>query len=227
MNTQSLIVDKIVARRNTLSLQMNELQALRWIVMSARTSIATGLRPLRDLWYGADPSSPEALTDQSDSGAALVEFTVLMPVIMLIMFGMVQFGSMIWLQNTMTNAAREGARTASVTGGTVAAANTAACRWLSASAGKTFSISSTTSTTTPLCPNTVPASPCVNTVVTLNKSDASLLNTFLSITNSGNIASSSWAGQVGASVTMANENGSASATASCQCNTSGGTPSGC
>src|SRR5262245_9821794 len=105
--------------------------------MTTRDSMSKILHRLRRL--GAHADSPSMPADET--GAALVEFTVLMPLFFFILFGIVEFGAMMFTQNNMTNAAREGARTSAVQGGTMTAANQAACRWLSGS-GRTFTITS-------------------------------------------------------------------------------------
>jgi Flp pilus assembly pilin Flp len=46
----------------------------------------------------------------SDRGAAAVEFALLLPLLVLIVFGMIDFGRAINAQITLTQAAREGAR---------------------------------------------------------------------------------------------------------------------
>ncbi|HEX6970340.1 MAG TPA: TadE/TadG family type IV pilus assembly protein [Micromonosporaceae bacterium] len=45
-----------------------------------------------------------------DRGAAAVEFALLLPVVLLIIFGIIDFGRMLNAQLTLTQAAREGAR---------------------------------------------------------------------------------------------------------------------
>ena len=178
--------------------------------MPVRSPISNGLRTLRDLWCGTHSTSPESSEDRSESGAALVEFTVLMPVFFLILFGMVEFGSMIWVQNNMTNAAREGARSASVQGVTLAVASQNACKWLTG--GQTFTIVVTDKCTT---------DQDVNVSVTVNKSSASLFNTFFFVNNQGSLTSGDWTGTMGANVTMRKEFVCAGtqAPATCQCNT--------
>ncbi len=54
----------------------------------------------------------------SRRGAAAVEFAVLAPVFFLLVFGMIEFGRMIMVQQIITNAAREGARMAVLDGAT-------------------------------------------------------------------------------------------------------------
>ena len=43
-------------------------------------------------------------------GAAVVEFAVVAPLLFALLFGMVEFGRMVMVQQTLTNASREGAR---------------------------------------------------------------------------------------------------------------------
>jgi Flp pilus assembly protein TadG len=185
--------------------------------MSTRGGVSQILKQLRDRWAGAATGSRTVKADEN--GAALVEFTVLMPLFFLILFGIVEFGAMLFLQNNMTNAAREGARTSAVQGGSMAAANQAACRWLSGS-GQTFTI-----TSTDLCN----AQQDVNVQISISKASASFMNTFFSLTSSGALTSSAWGGTLSSSVTMRKENSctGTQAAVTCQCNTSGATPSGC
>jgi Flp pilus assembly protein TadG len=55
---------------------------------------------------------------RSDRGAAAVEFALLLPVLILLVFGIVEFGRAYNLYLAVTHAAREGARIASVRNGT-------------------------------------------------------------------------------------------------------------
>jgi Flp pilus assembly protein TadG len=48
------------------------------------------------------------------SGSAAVEFAIMLPVFLAILFGIIQFGSVLFLHNNMVNAAREAARRMSV-----------------------------------------------------------------------------------------------------------------
>lgn len=54
----------------------------------------------------------------SDRGAAAVEFALLLPLLVLLIFGMIDFGRAINAQITLTQAAREGARVLALPGGT-------------------------------------------------------------------------------------------------------------
>jgi len=53
-------------------------------------------------------------------GAAVVEFAVVAPVFFLLVFGMIEFGRMVMVQQVITNASREGARRAVLDGATTA-----------------------------------------------------------------------------------------------------------
>jgi len=47
---------------------------------------------------------------RSESGASAVEFALLLPVLMMILFGIIEFGLALYRQSILTNASREGAR---------------------------------------------------------------------------------------------------------------------
>ncbi len=51
-------------------------------------------------------------------GAAVVEFAVLAPLLFLLIFGMIEYGRMVMVQQLITNASREGARVAILEGST-------------------------------------------------------------------------------------------------------------
>jgi Flp pilus assembly protein TadG len=67
-------------------------------------------------------------------GAAVVEFAVVAPVFFLFVFGMIEFGRMVMVQQILTNAAREGARVAILPGATTAQVNTTVNTYLTAGA---------------------------------------------------------------------------------------------
>jgi hypothetical protein len=52
-----------------------------------------------------------------DRGQGLAEFALVLPVFLLVVFGIIDIGRVIWATDDITNAAREGARYASVHGG--------------------------------------------------------------------------------------------------------------
>ena len=47
---------------------------------------------------------------RSESGASAVEFALLLPVLMMVLFGIIEFGMALYRQAILTNASREGAR---------------------------------------------------------------------------------------------------------------------
>lgn len=47
---------------------------------------------------------------RSESGASAVEFALVLPVLMMILFGIIEFGIALYQQSILTNASREGAR---------------------------------------------------------------------------------------------------------------------
>jgi Flp pilus assembly protein TadG len=49
-------------------------------------------------------------------GAAVVEFAIIAPIFFLLVFGMIEFGRMVMVQQILTNASREGARKAVLDG---------------------------------------------------------------------------------------------------------------
>jgi Flp pilus assembly protein TadG len=63
-------------------------------------------------------------------GAAVVEFAVVAPVLVLLVFGMVEFGRMVMVQQVLTNAAREGARVGVLDDSTVADVQTTVNNYL-------------------------------------------------------------------------------------------------
>ncbi|HEY7429747.1 MAG TPA: TadE/TadG family type IV pilus assembly protein [Streptosporangiaceae bacterium] len=67
----------------------------------------------------------------ADRGAAAVEFALLFPVLLLIVFGIIDFGRALNAQITLTQAAREGARLAAVGQPNVASRTQAAATGLS------------------------------------------------------------------------------------------------
>ena len=59
------------------------------------------------------------LSSRRRRGAAAAEFAVVLPVFLLVTFGILEFGRMIMVQQVLTNGAREGARLACIDGSSV------------------------------------------------------------------------------------------------------------
>ncbi len=58
---------------------------------------------------------------RDERGSAVVEFTVVVPTLMLVVLGVLQVGLALHVRSTITSAAAEGARVAAVSGGDTAA----------------------------------------------------------------------------------------------------------
>lgn len=76
--------------------------------------------------------SPRRTTAKRRQGAAIVEFAVVAPIFFLLVFGIIEFGRMVMVQQVLTNAAREGARVAVLSGATTTQVTTAVTNYLSA-----------------------------------------------------------------------------------------------
>ena len=64
-------------------------------------------------------------------GAAAVEFAVVLPVFVILVFGMIEYGRMVMVQQVITNASREGARCAVLDGATTSSVQSAVTTYLS------------------------------------------------------------------------------------------------
>ena len=62
--------------------------------------------------------APSRGRNRKRRGAAVVEFAIVAPLFILLVFGMIEFGRMIMVQQIMTNASREGTRRAVIEGAT-------------------------------------------------------------------------------------------------------------
>ena len=80
-------------------------------------------------------------------GAAVVEFAIVAPVFFLLVFGMIEYGRMVMVQQVLTNASREGARRAVLDGSTSGEVQSAVNDYLTSG-----SISGATITITPSSP---------------------------------------------------------------------------
>jgi Flp pilus assembly protein TadG len=89
---------------------------------------------------------------QRRAGAAVAEFAVVVPVFFVLIFGMIEYGRMVMVQQILTNAAREGARVAVSDTSTTAGVKAASNQYLTAA-----NISNTTITVTPDPPSSATA----------------------------------------------------------------------
>jgi Flp pilus assembly protein TadG len=63
-------------------------------------------------------------------GAAAVEFAIVLPVFVILVFGMIEYGRMVMVQQVITNASREGARRAVLDGATTTSVQSAVTSYL-------------------------------------------------------------------------------------------------
>ncbi|MBI1903169.1 MAG: pilus assembly protein [Planctomycetia bacterium] len=94
--------------------------------------------------------------------AAVVEFAAVAPVLILLVFGMIEFGRMVMVQQVITNASREGARAGILDGATNASVTSTVNNYLASA-----SISGATVTVTPTEPSTAPAGGSVTVAVSV------------------------------------------------------------
>jgi len=69
-------------------------------------------------------------TAKERHGAAAVEFALVAPLFILMVFGILEYGRMVMVQQVLTNAVREGARAAVLDGATIAGVRTSVNNYL-------------------------------------------------------------------------------------------------
>ena len=103
-------------------------------------------------------------------GVAAVEFACVAPLFFLLVFGLIEYGRMVMVQQLLTNAAREGARVGVLDGSTETKVNTAVNTYLSAAG-----IKKTTTTVSPNPPSSATANSPVSVTVSVGFKDVSWL----------------------------------------------------
>jgi len=119
---------------------------------------------------GMPPKRIRRIASRHRRGAAMVEFAVVVPVFLLLVFGMIEYGRMVMVQQILTNAAREGARVGVLDGSTQTKVNTAVSNYLTAAG-----ISNSTTTVSPNPPSSAAATAPVTVTVSVNFNDVSWL----------------------------------------------------
>jgi len=105
-------------------------------------------------------------------GAAVVEFAVVAPVFITLVFGMIEYGRMVMVQQMLTNAAREGARMGVLDGATTAAVQSAVTSYLASA-----TVSGATVTVSPNPPSSAGYGEPVSVTVTVPFSQVSWIPT--------------------------------------------------
>lgn len=95
-------------------------------------------------------------------GAAAVEFAVVVPVFFLLVFGMIEFGRMVMVQQVLTNASREGCREGILDGATNSSVQSTVNNYLSGA-----NINGATITVTPSDPGSAGAGDSVTVQVSV------------------------------------------------------------
>lgn len=104
---------------------------------------------------------------RSRSGAAAVEFALVLPIFLMLLFGIIQFGSVLFLHNNMVNAAREAVRRMSVDSSFTAAQAEAYAQNYLSDWNLNFSFPSTVAQ---------PGAPDVSMQITVPTAEAALVN---------------------------------------------------
>ena len=96
------------------------------------------VRPIKDKL-----ERPCRMFRRNRRAAAAVEFAIVAPVFFLLVFGMIEYGRMVMVQQVLTNASREGARAAVLDGATVAQVQTTVNSYLTSGSitGATVTVS--------------------------------------------------------------------------------------
>lgn len=107
---------------------------------------------------------------QQRQGAAAVEFALVAPVFFLLIFGMIEYGRMVMVQQVLTNAAREGARVGVLDNATTSDVTTSVSSFLTGA-----NINSSTVTVNPSPPSSAPYGGSVTVTVSVPFSQVSWL----------------------------------------------------
>jgi Flp pilus assembly protein TadG len=126
---------------------------------------AASLRPTEDKLQ-----RPCRLYRRNRRATAAVEFAIVAPVFLLLVFGMIEYGRMVMVQQIITNASREGARTAVLDGATTASVQSAVNSYLASG-----SISGATVTVSPNPPSSAQYGDPVTVTVSVPFSQVSWL----------------------------------------------------
>lgn len=93
------------------------------------------------------------ILDDSELGQAIVEFALVLPILVVLLFGIIEFGRLLSTVSAVTSAAREGARVAAVTSPTLQLVQTAVNNVLNAAgvAGATVTVNGPNASNEVIC----------------------------------------------------------------------------
>lgn len=94
------------------------------------------------------------LRRRSERGAAAVEFALVVPLLLLLMLGIVEFGRAFFIQSTLSGAAREGVRIMALSTNPASAQADAKAATIAAAPGLGLTSGQITVTPSPSCPTT-------------------------------------------------------------------------
>jgi len=113
---------------------------------------------------------PYRLYRKQRHGAAVVEFAIIAPIFIMLIFGMIEYGRMVMVQQVLTNSAREGARRAVLDGAATSEVEDVVENYLASS-----QINGANVTVTPNPPTTAGFGEPVTVTVTIGFEDVSWL----------------------------------------------------
>jgi Flp pilus assembly protein TadG len=143
--------------------------------MNASSAVLAGFWQAGPIAASLSPAAdklerPCRLFRRKRRAAAAVEFAIVAPVFFLLVFGLIEYGRMVMVQQIITNASREGARTAVLDGATTAGVTAAVNNYLTSG-----SISGATVTVNPNPPTTAQYGDPVTVTVSVPFSQVSWL----------------------------------------------------
>ena len=118
--------------------------------------------------YSRGGKTGSRLAQRNRRGAAVVEFAVVVPIFLTLVFGMIEYGRMVMVQQIITNAAREGARVAILTTATTSSVTSTVTTYLT-----NVSITGETVTVSPNPPTSAAAGTGVTVTVSIPYSSVS------------------------------------------------------
>ena len=110
-----------------------------------------------------------------NKGAAVVEFALVLPLLLMIIFGIIEFGRLFWVKQILTYAAREGGRAAIIPGATNTSVQTAIDNAMSGSGLTAYTIQRT-----PNDVSTASGGASITIKVSISYNDVTLIPGFLS-----------------------------------------------